>query len=363
MFNSEFLQLTEEEMIEAGVLDASACVDVIEEAFGLVSKGDYLLGGPSQNEHGIMIHFPKETPFEGMPIAGTDRRFMSLVAYLGGRFHICGNKWYGSNVANKEKGLPRSIHTIMLNDVETGAPKCLMCGNLISAMRTGAVPGVAARYLAPEGAKTLALIGAGVINRAAVRCIRVGMPDLKVVKVYDIFKDKANALCQEISRELDVEAYATDSMEEAIRDSDVIHFASSGKNKPFIPAEWLKPEVLLEISADVEYSRDLVYQSNLVLDQIKMHQAWYDNDKENHLSSYELMCMLEDGSLKRDQIMNLGDIVCGMGTGKYRNGKTTMFIANGLPSWDVAWAYQVYLNAKKKGLGRNIRLWDTPHWA
>ena len=41
------------------------------------------------------------------------------------------------------KGLPRSIHLVVLNDVETGAPTCVMCGNLISAMRTGAVPGVA----------------------------------------------------------------------------------------------------------------------------------------------------------------------------------------------------------------------------
>ena len=45
-----------------------------------------------------------------------------MPAYLGGRFNVCGNKWYGSNMANTKKGLPRSILTVMLNDVETGAP-------------------------------------------------------------------------------------------------------------------------------------------------------------------------------------------------------------------------------------------------
>src|SRR5699024_7896493 len=80
--------------------------------------------------------------FENMPTAGPDRRFMSLIAYLGGNFDVVGNKWYGSNINNFKKGLPRSIHTFTLNDKDTGAPLSIMAGNLISSVRTGAVPGV-----------------------------------------------------------------------------------------------------------------------------------------------------------------------------------------------------------------------------
>ena len=35
-----------------------------------------------------------------------------------------------------------------LNDKDTGAPLAYMSANLLSAIRTGAVPGVAARFLA-----------------------------------------------------------------------------------------------------------------------------------------------------------------------------------------------------------------------
>ena len=31
---------------------------------------------------------------------------MAMPAYLGGKFDMAGVKWYGSNVGNREKGLP-----------------------------------------------------------------------------------------------------------------------------------------------------------------------------------------------------------------------------------------------------------------
>src|SRR4051812_34294168 len=111
-----FLYLSEPDMIEAGVLDTRHCVETIEEVFRLLSQGDYLMGGPNENEHGQMIWFPKEQRFPNMPVAGPDRRFMSMITYLGGRFNVCGDKWYGSNIANRDRGLPRSILMVTLND-------------------------------------------------------------------------------------------------------------------------------------------------------------------------------------------------------------------------------------------------------
>ena len=100
-----------------------------------------------------------------MPKNGPDSRFMTIEAYLGGKYHVCGEKWYGSNRDNLKKWLPRSILMVMLNDPDTVAPLALMNGNMLSNMRTGAIPGVGTRYLARKGAKVCGLIGAGVIAR------------------------------------------------------------------------------------------------------------------------------------------------------------------------------------------------------
>lgn len=80
----EFLYLSEPDMIKAGVLDMKACVEVMEEVFKLMGEGDCLMGGPSGNAHGIKLWFPEESIGTNMPTAGTDRRFMAMIAYVGG---------------------------------------------------------------------------------------------------------------------------------------------------------------------------------------------------------------------------------------------------------------------------------------
>lgn len=59
---TEFLYLSEQDTIQAGVLDEVKCIDNAEEVFRLLSKGDYLMGGSNHNSHGLGLVFPKETP-------------------------------------------------------------------------------------------------------------------------------------------------------------------------------------------------------------------------------------------------------------------------------------------------------------
>ena len=118
----DFLYLSEPDMIKAGVKDMAKCVDCMEDLLLTLNKGDYMMGGENHNSHGCMIMFPDDPKFPGMPKNGPDRRFMAMPAYLGGSHQLAGMKWYGSNIENKEKGLPRSILMMMLNDKDTGAP-------------------------------------------------------------------------------------------------------------------------------------------------------------------------------------------------------------------------------------------------
>ena len=64
------------------------------------------MAGPNSDSHGAMITFPDPPPFATMPRNTPDRRLMAMPAYLGGSFGTFGVKWYGSNVENREKGLP-----------------------------------------------------------------------------------------------------------------------------------------------------------------------------------------------------------------------------------------------------------------
>ena len=59
----DFLYLGEEEMIQAGVTDMAGCVEAMEEMFRLMKLGDFRMGGPNGNSHGVMMTFPEESPF------------------------------------------------------------------------------------------------------------------------------------------------------------------------------------------------------------------------------------------------------------------------------------------------------------
>ena len=100
---TEFLFMSEQDCIDAGVLDIPKSIDNSEEVFKLLAMGDYLMGGYHHDNHGLYLMFPESSPFPNMPLAGPDKRFVAMPAYLGGRFNLCGVKWYGSNAENKNK--------------------------------------------------------------------------------------------------------------------------------------------------------------------------------------------------------------------------------------------------------------------
>ena len=174
----DFLYLSEPDMIKAGVKDMAKCVDCMEDLLLTLNKGDYMMGGENHNSHGCMIMFPDDPKFPGMPKNGPDRRFMAMPAYLGGSHQLAGMKWYGSNIENKEKGLPRSILMMMLNDKDTGAPIAMMSANLISSYRTGGIPGVGARYLARKDSKVVSIIGPGVMGKTSLAAFMAVCPNL-----------------------------------------------------------------------------------------------------------------------------------------------------------------------------------------
>lgn len=373
MSKTEFLFLSEEDMLKAGVLNAEHCVDVMIELFGLINQGDYIMGGPSQNEHGLKLFFPKESPFPNMPLAGTDRRFMAMPAYLGGRFHTCGCKWYGSNVANPKSGLPRSILTLMLNNPVTGEPTALLSANLVSSMRTGAVPGVATRFLARKGAKRCAAIGGGPVNRASIKCITSQAKDIEEVIICDINESVAKRFQTYVEKELSLKGTIAKNLEEAVCDSDVIVASVSAAKAVYIPDQWLKQGSLLILNNEVQLDESYLLNSNIVFDNTKMHKAYMDDCHMNPSGALEAYKKYIAGQvytameLKKlppiEQQTSLGDIVADSSLGRSDENQRFVVFTSGMAVEDIAWGYTVYEQAAKMNLGTKLVLWDEPHWS
>jgi ornithine cyclodeaminase len=381
----EFLYLSEEDMIEAGVLDAGKCVDVMGEVVSLLSEGDYLMGGKDRNAHGIMLNFPLESDIEDFPLNDSrDRRFMAMPAYLGGRFHLAGQKWYGSNGRNVQKGLPRSILMVTLNDVETGQPLAYMSANLLSAMRTGAMPGLAAKYLtASKTPEVVSLIGPGVVNKTCLMAYMALYPSIHTVKIKGSTPTSktAQSMKEFIEKEFpsikNIEICAT--LEEAVKEADIVSEAVSVEKKdiPVFQPEWFKKGALVITSGSMHLDRNFMNHSvTKVVDNYGMYEQYledmteedkYDKETGKKNTPWCPGCVwAEDvmaGRMEKESIQTLGGIVRGIEPGRTSEDELIIVNVGGMPILDVGWGYECYKTALERGIGTKLKVWDTPFLA
>lgn len=369
----DFIYLSEQDMLKAGVTDMPSCVDTMEEMFGLLWQGDYRMAGANNDSHGAMVIFPEESPFPTMPKPTADRRLMAMPAYLGGSFQTCGVKWYGSNIANREKGLPRSILMFILNDIETGAPLAYMSANLLSAYRTGAVPGVGARYLARQDSKVIGLLGPGVMGKTAVAAFITACPQIDTIKVkgrgqqsLDSFLTWVAATYPQITT-----IEIVDSLEDVVRGSDIVTYCNSGETGdpstyPIVKREWVKPGAFLAMPAYCRLDEGMEQDDiRKVLDNTGLYQAWYEEvpkPAHHHIPviGVRFMDMIAEGKITLDQLEDIGEIVSGEAPGRQNDEEIIIMSVGGLPVEDVAWATVIYRNALAQGIGVKLNLWDEP---
>lgn len=370
----DFLYLSEPDMIKAGVKDMKSCVDVMEDLLITLYKGDYVMGGANHNSHGCMIMFPDDPQFPGMPKNADDRRFMAMPAYLGGSYQLAGMKWYGSNVDNKKVGLPRSILMMMLNDKDTGAPLALMSANLVSAYRTGGIPGVGAKYLARKDSKVVSIIGPGVMGKTSLAAFVSVCPNLDTVKIKGRSQRSLDAFTKFIREELpqikNIEI--CDSVEAAVKDSDIISFTTTVRDDvssfPYINGDWIKKGALISMPSAARFDDDFLAGCKLVVDNSKLYEAWeeeypYPTYPQVQIIGTKFTDLKHDGKIEAEDIIDITDIIEKRHPGRTSDDEIIVYSVGGMPVEDIAWGGTVYRNAVKLGIGIKLPLWDKPEMA
>jgi ornithine cyclodeaminase len=345
----------------------------MEEMFKLLYVGDYRMAGENNNSHGSLILFPENSPHPTMPKPTPDRRFMAMPAYLGGKFGTSGVKWYGSNIANRERGLPRSILMFILTDTETGAPLALMSANLLSAYRTGAIPGVGARHLARKDSRVAGILGPGVMGRTTLSAFMDACPEIDTVKVkgrgkknIDLFIAWATETFPQLAK-----IYPVETEEDVVSGSDLVAYCSSGatgdpSKYPIVRREWIRPGTFFAMPALGNFDDGVAGPDvRKVLDNTGLYEAWMSEisppaHNVNPLVGLKFMDLVEEGKLSKDELEDLGRIVAGDAPGRTNDEEIIMLSVGGMPVEDVAWATVVYRNAIEKGIGVSLNLWDKP---
>jgi ornithine cyclodeaminase/alanine dehydrogenase-like protein (mu-crystallin family) len=369
----DFLYLSEQDMIKAGVTDMAACVDCMEEMFTLLYSGDYRMAGANNDSHGAMVVFPENSPFPDMPKPTADRRFMAMPAYVGGTFRTAGVKWYGSNIENRQKGLPRSILMFTLSDADTGAPLAHMSANLLSAYRTGAVPGVGARHLARKDSRIVGILGPGVMARTTLAAYVVACPKIDTLKIKGRGEASLNSFLAWVTETYPqiTAVSVVDTIEEVVRGSDLVSYCNSGEvgdpaTYPLVKREWVKAGTFMTMPALCNIDEGMERSDiRKVLDNTGLYEAWFEElPKPAHkyvpVIGVKFMDMIHEGRMQRDELEDLAAIVAGAGPGRRNDEEIIIMSVGGMPVEDVAWGTALYRNAVARGIGTLLNLWEEP---
>ncbi|WP_289085044.1 ornithine cyclodeaminase, partial [uncultured Sulfitobacter sp.] len=104
-----------------------------------------------------------------------------------------GFKYVNGHPKNTREGLQTVTAFGLLADVDTGYPKLLSEMTLLTALRTAASSAMAARHLAPKGARIMAMIGNGA--QSEFQCLAFkAICGIDTVRLYDI-DPSATARC------------------------------------------------------------------------------------------------------------------------------------------------------------------------
>jgi 2,3-diaminopropionate biosynthesis protein SbnB len=263
---------------------------------------------------------------------------------------ISGLKWIGSKHDNPDAvGLERASAVIVLNDPRTNYPIGILEGSLISAWRTAAVTCLAAEHLAREDFSDVTLVGCGVIGRTQITALLEQFEQINSIHLFDVRPDAARELAELVRAQRgDVAVRIADSAEEAVRMGEIV-VACTVTDRPYMQFAWLRPGTLVCNVSIMDVDKDVFLGADKVI-----VDDWDQSNREKKLINQLVL----DGSFSREQLhAELGEVLSGRRPGRERDDEIILLNPMGIAVEDIACAAELYLRAKRQGIGTWLDLY------
>jgi ornithine cyclodeaminase len=242
---------------------------------------------------------------------------------------------------NAEHGLPLIHGVVVLTDINTGQMLALFDGASLTAVRTGAVAGLATDLCANADAGNLAILGAGVQARAVLLAMLAVRP-IRKVRIFSRTPARTELFVQWARTVTTAEIAICHSVFEAVRGADIIcTTTSTSSSKPLIEAGWVTPGAHLNIIGGtheeaIEVDPALLKTAFVVVETAAAAQE----------DAGEVRTALKQGYLQPEDLNELGAII--LGESAADEGQTTLFRSVGLAIEDTAAAIALYPSTEKR---------------
>jgi alanine dehydrogenase len=239
---------------------------------------------------------------------------------------------------------------VLVWDLNTRELLGIVHDHAVSALRVGATTGVAAKFLAPETADTLGVIGAGKQAAAQVEALCCVRPTIKTVKVYSPTPESRRRFAEAMSKRLNIDVIPVDSAEKCVKNSRVVITATNSSD-PVLFGRWLDEgcHVVGIVSGSKfdmrrEHDDEVVRRADLVVVNLR-EQIELDEQPE-------LISPLRKGYVRWESIREIGELCIGKIPGRTASSQITLHNNNtGMGIQFASTCKRIIEIARERGLG------------
>lgn len=234
---------------------------------------------------------------------------------------------------NREINKPAIYGNVILNCGKTGEPLAIFDGATVTSARTGAVGAVGVKYLSPENASSLGIIGAGVqgISLAQYSC---EVRNFRTIYVFDPNEANIKRFNSELKSEFpDIEIIDAENSAAICEKSDVIITATTSEKPVISDSDIVEGKTYIGIGSFKPQMREFP-------DKLLLHVTNVFSDTDFAVNETgDLKTPIETGLLKRDNVYTLGKII----NGDIKPGGTTQFFKSvGMALFDLETVIYLY---------------------
>lgn len=263
----------------------------------------------------------------------------------------------GENIRRvKVPAAPGNRYTglVLLFSTETGEPLAIFPDGEVQPMRVAGTSALAAKYLARDGARSVALIGTGWQAQAQLRAIDT-VHEIADYRVYSTQKQNRDRFAMEWSDKLGTQIRPCDTAEEAVADADIVLLATSSIEHVAREA-WLEPGMHVSSIKSPEISADVINRCDIAVCHVPHGRPTMEFGAGAALpetNGLDVDYLAQKIGLA--DMPTLADIVSGRRPGRTSEDQTTCFLnILGLGYQFAAVGSVLYKKAKEAGLGNEI---------
>ena len=280
--------------------------------------------------------------------------YLTMPCYVGGELDAVTVKVaaiYGENPARY--GLPALQGLLLLYDAVTGRALALIDAEQVTAMRTGAVSGVATKYLARRDARTVALFGAGPQARAQLEAV-CAVRDIRRCLLVTRTGAHDAEFAQVMGGSLGIEVTPVRGQSElraAVEQADILCTATNSE-QPLFEGTWLRPGT--HINAVGSFTAKMC---ELDAETVRRSRVFVDSHAAAQIEAGEIVQAIAAGAIAYSHVAgDLGSLLQGDVIGRSDDGEITLFKSVGLGLQDTVTAARVYAQAVARGVGQKVEL-------